>query len=121
MGTLGTAGARVDAMVRLSVALGAGSARDAQNLLDALRFLAVGTRLESGCLTCSAWTDPDWVVRYVEEWSSEPDLRRRVRSDQFTSVLAVVESAKDAHVQFDFVTTTLGLDYVVQVRGEASS
>ena len=50
--------------------------------------------------------------RYVEEWATEADMRLRVRSDRFTSVLAIVESAREADVHFDFVTTTRGLEYV---------
>jgi quinol monooxygenase YgiN len=103
-------------MVRLTVALSATSGRSAQDLLDALRFLVLSTRLESGCLWCSTWSDPDWTVRYVEEWATEADLRRRVRSDRFTSLLAVIESGREPQVHFDFVTTTRGLDYIAEVR-----
>ena len=60
----------------------------------------------------------DSVVRYVEEWATEPDIRRRVQSERFTSVLAVLESAQDAQVQFDFVTESRGLEYVAEVRGD---
>ena len=105
-------------MVRLTVALSASSARGAQNLVEALRFLAVSARLEQGCQGCSAWVDPDMTVRYAEEWATEEDMRRRVRSDGFTYVLAVVESAQEPQVQFDFVTSTRGLDYVAEVRAE---
>jgi quinol monooxygenase YgiN len=105
-------------MVRLTVALDPTSARCAQDFLDAFRFLVLGTRLESGCLGCSAWTDPDATVRYVEEWLTENDMRRRVRSEGFTSLLSIVESARDPRVQFDFVTTTRGLDYVEEVRND---
>ena len=41
-----------------------------------------------------------------------------VRSDRFTSVLAIVESAREADVHFDFVTTTRGLEYVEEARKE---
>jgi hypothetical protein len=105
-------------MVRLNVALGAASARGAQDLLEAFRFLAMGARLEPGCLGCSAWLEPDSTVRYTEEWATEPDMRRRVRSDRFTSVLAVLESARDAQVQVDFVTKSRGLEYIAEVRGD---
>jgi quinol monooxygenase YgiN len=107
-------------MVRLTVALTANSSRSAQDLLDALRFLAVSTRLEPGCLECSAWSGPDWIVHYVEGWATEADMRKRVRSERFNSVLGVVESASDSQVQFEFVTTTRGLDYVAQIRGDVS-
>ena len=105
-------------MVRLTLVLTGASARSTQELLDGLRFLAVGTRLEPGCLTCSVWNDSD-AVHYVEEWTTEADMRRRVRSDRFTSLLAILETARDPHVHFDFVTTTRGLDYVAEVRNGA--
>jgi quinol monooxygenase YgiN len=105
-------------MVRLTVALSAASSRAANDLLEALHFLARSARLEPGCLRCSAWAEQDASVQYVEEWLTEQDMRRRVRSDQFTRVLAVVESAAAADVHFDFVTETRGLEYVAEVRHE---
>jgi quinol monooxygenase YgiN len=107
-------------MVRLTIALTAASARTAQDLLDAFRFLALGTRLEPGCLTCTAWVSHEGV-NYVEEWASEADMRRRVRSDRFTSLLGIVESAEEPRVQFDFVTSTRGIDYVAEVRSDVLS
>jgi quinol monooxygenase YgiN len=92
-------------MVRLNVVLNSGSPRGVEDLLDALRFVIAGTRLEPGCLGCSAWADPDLTVHYVESWS--------------TSLLAVVESLRaPPHFQFDFVSASRGLDYVAEVRGE---
>lgn len=105
-------------MVRLSIALPAASARAAQQLLDALRFLILSTRLEPGCLACSAWSGPD-EINYIEEWRTEADMRRRVRSHAFMSLLVIVESAKEPRVQFDFVATTRGLDYVSEMRDDA--
>jgi quinol monooxygenase YgiN len=105
-------------MVRLTVALRA-SARCAQDLLEAFRFLMVGTRLEHGCLGCSTWSDPDGTVHYLEEWASDADMRRRVLSPRFTSLLAILESAHEPpQVHFDFVAATRGLDYVAEVRHE---
>ena len=109
-------------MVRLSVAFSAASGRSIQELLEALRFLITGTRLEAGCCGCSAWAEPDATVHYVEEWETEADMRCRVRSPRFTSLLAVMESAREPpRVHFDFVTRTRGLDYVAEVRGETVS
>jgi quinol monooxygenase YgiN len=103
-------------MVRLTVTINA-CPHGARDIFDAFRFLRVGTLLEPGCLGCSAWTDTDSTVHYVEEWATECDVRRHVRSDRFTSLLTVLESAKDPpQVQFDFVTTTRGLDFVAEVR-----
>ena len=105
-------------MVRLSVALRAASARDANELLETLRFLMTTTRLEPGCLDCSAWAESDLTVHYGEGWATEIDARRRVRSAGFTSLLGVMECASAPPVvQFDFVTRTRGLDFVEEVRG----
>jgi quinol monooxygenase YgiN len=105
-------------MVRLTVVLTAASARGAEDLLDAFQYLVVSVRLERGCVGCSVWMDADSTVHYVEDWATETDMRTRVRSDRFTSVLAIVESAKEADVHFDFVTTTRGLEYVAEVRSQ---
>jgi quinol monooxygenase YgiN len=108
-------------MVRLTVALSTSSSRSAHDLQEALRFLISGTRLEAGCRGCSVWVDPDSTLQYVEEWETEADMRQRVRSPRFTSLLGIIESADGPpHVQFDFVASTRGLDYVAQVRGETS-
>ena len=103
-------------MVRLTVSLDAVSARSAQDLLDAFRFLMPATKLEPGCLGCNAWKDPNATVHYIEEWTTERAMRERVRSQAFTLVLAILESNTQPRVQFDFVTTTRGLDYLAEVR-----
>jgi quinol monooxygenase YgiN len=112
----GTASAETVPVVRLSLALRA-SPRGAQDLLAALRFLLQTTRLEQGCLDCAVWSEPESVVRYEEEWATEEDMRRRIGSDRFTSLLSVIECAQEPlRVEFEFVTTTRGLDYVAEVR-----
>ena len=103
-------------MVRLTVTLRP-APRSVPDLVEAFRYLMVHTRLEPGCLGCSVWSEPDSTVHYVEEWSTEPNLRRRVRTDSFTSVLALLESVRERpQVRFDFVFVTRGLDYVEEVR-----
>jgi quinol monooxygenase YgiN len=102
-------------MVRLTATLRPPTHRSGQNILDALRFLAVGTRLEPGCLDCSV-TGGDEAVRYVEEWAGEPEMRQRVRSERFTALLAVLEAAEDPDLRFEFVGGTRGLDYVEEIR-----
>jgi quinol monooxygenase YgiN len=107
-------------MVRLNVVLKPGSPHGVDGLLDALRFVIAGTRLEPGCQGCSTWADPDSTVHYVESWSSEEDVRQHVMSPLFTSLLAIVESLQaPPHVQFDFVAASRGLDYIAEVRGQS--
>jgi quinol monooxygenase YgiN len=118
---LGTAGADKVGVVRLSLALRA-SPRSTRDLVGALRFLLQTTRLEPGCLTCAVWSEPDSIIHYVEEWATEEDIRHRIRSDRFISLLSVIESAQEPpQVQFDFVSATRGLDYVAEVRQDSLS
>ena len=105
-------------MVRLAVVLAA-PARGTQQLVHALRFLASPTSFEPGCLGCRVSTEEsdESMVRYEEEWATEEAMRLRVRSERFTQLLEVLESAPEAPgVQFDFVSQTRGLDYVEEVR-----
>ena len=107
--------------VRLKLAL-AGQPGTTDRMIEALRFLIRETRFQSGCLGCTVWTDQDSTVHYLEEWASEADMRRRVQSDAFTSLLAVMETAQQApDVRFDFVASTRGLDYVAEVRDRPTS
>jgi quinol monooxygenase YgiN len=103
-------------MVRLTVSLAAASARSAQNLIDAFQFLIPATRLEAGCLGCRVWKGPGPTAHYTEEWISEAAMRDRVRSQAFTMLLGIIESVQQPRVQFDFVSTTRGLDYLAEVR-----
>ena len=106
-------------MVRLTIVLKAASVRRGQELLATFRFLMGSTRLDRGCEECTVWSEPDATVHYVESWASERDLRRRVQSPPFKSLLAVMECASEPpDVQFDFVTVRRGLDYVAEVCAE---
>ena len=49
-------------MVRLVVVFSATSEREAQELLDGLRFLEPLTRLQTGCLACSNWREADLTL-----------------------------------------------------------
>jgi quinol monooxygenase YgiN len=106
-------------MVRLNITLNGASAGNAESLVDGLRFQVPGTQLEKGCIGCSAWFGSDFTVHYLEDWATEADIRERVRSERFASLMAVVEAAAQAEVQFDFVHETRGLDYVFEVREQA--
>lgn len=103
-------------MVRLTIVL-IPLPRNVRQLVDALRSLSVGAHLEVGRLETNVWSDSDSTVHYVEEWATEADMRRRVRSEAFTSLLGVFDLAKEApDIRFDFVASSRGLDYVEEVR-----
>ena len=61
-------------------------------------------------------------MRYEEVWATEEAIRLRVKSEGFTRLLELLESAPEAPtLQFDFVTETRGLDYVEEVRNMDAS
>jgi quinol monooxygenase YgiN len=108
-------------MVRLTVVLAAPHRRG-HELVQTLRSLMMHARLQPGCLTSNVWSDLESSVRYVEEWATEIDLERRVRSDRFTWLLAVMEAAeKPPEIRFDFCESSRGLDYVEEIRQQQPS
>lgn len=102
-------------MVRLLVTVRARTPKTAADVADAMRFLALRTRHEPGCLDCVVSSTAE-AIRYVEEWASEAEMRQRVRSDKFTTLLSVIESAEEPQVRFEFIGGTRGLDYVEEIR-----
>jgi quinol monooxygenase YgiN len=79
------------------------------------------TRADNGCIGCeltlSSESDDPQHIRYVEDWSSEEELRRRVRSDRFLRLIAVMEEARSApQLTFVLATGTRGLEYVAEAR-----
>lgn len=56
--------------------------------------------MDGGCTGCelalSAASDNPPHIRYVEDWSSEEELRTRVRSNRFQRLVAVMEEARFA-------------------------
>ena len=94
-------------------------------LIDALRSLMVPTQRERGCVSCqlalsSESCDPA-RISYVEDWSSEDELREQVRSDRFSRLLELMESALEPpQLEFQLPGGTRGLDYVEEVRAGLS-
>ncbi len=60
-------------------------------------------------------------ISYVEDWSSEEALREQVRSDRFSRLLELMESAMEPpQLEFELGNGTRGLDYVEEVRADRS-
>jgi len=88
----------------------------------ALHSLAADTRTTRGCVGCSVSTDigSRGTIRYVEEWQTEEDLRRRVRADSFAKLVTLIEDAtQPPRIEFALDRETRGLDFVEEVRKSA--
>jgi quinol monooxygenase YgiN len=86
----------------------------------ALHAVAADTRGARGCMGCSVSTDigKGGVVRYIEDWQTEDDLRHRLRSHTFTQLVTLIEGAtQPPRIEFMLPGATRGLDYAEEVRG----
>ena len=91
----------------------------AHRITAALNSMIEETRSLHGCIGCTVSTriSNRGIVRYVEEWETEEDLRLRVRSSAFSSLAALIECAvKPPRVQFALPGGTRGLDFVEEVQ-----
>src|SRR5262245_45470818 len=86
----------------------------------ALHSLAADVRPTFGCVSCSVSTDiaNRGVVRYVEEWQSDDDLRLRVNGDTFMQVISLIEeAAHPPRIEFALARGTRGVEFIEEVRG----
>ena len=119
---IGTGRALSLRVVRLTLTLTAPPG-ESWRLADALRSLMIPTRRERGCLSCqlqlSTESNDPSRIQYVEDWSSEEDLRDQLRSDRFARLLTVMDQASvPPEIRFDVAGRVRGLDYVEEVRRE---
>jgi len=78
------------------------------------------TRVQPGCHRCDLYQDIEnrETITLVEEWESQAELDLRLRSDDYRSVLAVIELAQvQPIIHFDTVTRRGGLEIVASARG----
>jgi quinol monooxygenase YgiN len=91
----------------------------AHRITMALHSMMDETRAIHGCAGCSLSTRirDRGVVRYVEEWETEADLRRRVRSPSFTGVAVLMEDAiNPPRVEFVLPSGNRGPEYMDEVQ-----
>jgi quinol monooxygenase YgiN len=91
----------------------------ARPITMALHSLMTEVRAAPGCLGCSVTTGlrEQGRVRYVEEWRSEGDLRRRLEPGSFTELASLIEGATEPpYVEFALPSGARGLDFVEEVR-----
>jgi quinol monooxygenase YgiN len=94
-------------------------AGEAQSITGALHSLMLHTRAAPGCLGCSVSTEMGAlvVIQYVENWTSETDLRRQVRSHRFSALAELIEHAtENPVVEFLLPDGSRGLEYAEEVR-----
>jgi len=95
---------------------------ESRRIVSALQGLMLPTRLEQGCVRCSLSSNVHRhgkvEIQYLEEWSDESDLTRRLRSDKFSALDELIEQASEfPMMEFLLLGSTRGVDYAEEVRG----
>lgn len=94
------------------------------DMVKALRSVMLPTERKRGCQRCRLCADvgqPE-SLWYTEEWDAAEDLDQHIRSEQFSRLLAVIESAaKPPVIDFRLVSHLRGLDYIETVRAGLDS
>jgi quinol monooxygenase YgiN len=91
----------------------------AHRIAMALHSMMDETLASHGCVACAVSThiSSRGVIRYVEEWKTEEDLRQRLRSSTFASLAALMEDvARPPQVEFRLPGGRRGLDFVEDVQ-----
>ena len=88
-----------------------------------LRSLIGPTRVETGCISCRLYGELDnpSSVTWMEEWRTENDLKRHLRSPQYRKILIALDMADaEPEVRFDTVVETAGMQLIAEARGVAT-
>ena len=92
---------------------------EAQSMMAALQPLLRDTRVQPGCDACQLTSEirDVVVIKYIEKWQSEPDMRRQVQSARFATLAELIERAIERPlVEFALPEGVRGLEYADQVR-----
>lgn len=87
--------------------------------LQILQSIVERTRAEAGCISCSVYknTETERQIVFAQEWRSDDDLQRHLRSEEYKRVLLVMEMAcMPPEVRFDTIAGTSGVETIEKAR-----
>jgi len=102
------------ATVRMSI-----PAKKREEALKILGLTAAECRVWPGCLSSRIYEDVQEhsVLMLEERWSSQEDLERHLRSDEYYKVLLVMEMAvEQPEIRFDTISGSTGIETVEKAR-----
>ena len=90
-------------------------------IVRVLRSLIEPTRVHTGCISCGLYKDlydPDSII-WSEEWNTQDDLERHLRSPQYNKILAAIDmSDTQPDMRFNTVVETRGMQLIAEARGK---
>jgi quinol monooxygenase YgiN len=88
-------------------------------ILRTVNSLLGPTRVQPGCISSQFYTDVEDpnVLILSEEWKSQADLDRHLRSDQYRKILAVMDmSDSPPDIKFSTISDVKGMDAIRAAR-----
>jgi len=95
-----------------------------QDLIQALKSLMVSAQAEHGLMGCRLYqpVGNETTLCYTEDWLTTDDLEYQIRSNRYTQLLALMETATEPpSLEFRTVSHIQGLDYLQAVRSGAKT
>ncbi len=111
-------GERVGAVIQAAITIIVAPEKR-NEILKSMRSIVGPTQVQQGCIDCHVLidaVDPN-LLTLSQTWQTRADLERHVRSDQYRTVLAIIESSQEApEVVFHTISKTEGLEAVTKLR-----
>src|SRR5262245_50447227 len=88
-------------------------------LVRSISKIVESSRLDSGCLDCRLYADvaDSDSLTLVEEWRTQPDMERRLRSIAYGHLLQLMEVSREPpQTVFHTIIETSGLETIRRVR-----
>ena len=88
--------------------------------INTIKSIVEPTRVLPGSQYCKLYCDVenDDQLVFLEEWRSQEDLERHIRSDDFRIILAVMDLGSEPPIpDFHTVSSTDGMELIEKIRG----
>ncbi len=92
-------------------------------IIHLLRSLIEPTRVETGCISCGLYKDlhDPSIIIWVEEWNTQDDLERHLRSPHYKKILAAFDmSDAQPDMRFNTVVETKDMQLIAEAKGMQS-
>jgi len=89
-----------------------------RDLLETMRSMLEPARVERGCLSYRLYEDVENRNAFVlvEEWKTQQDLERHIRTDNQRQLLALMDLlSEQPELRFNTVSSTAGMDLIEDV------
>lgn len=88
-------------------------------MLSVLRSVQGPTQAQPHCISCQVLEEDGYeqAILYIEQWESEEDLRRHLRSELYARLLAAAELSRvKPEFKFHYISETRGLELIEAAR-----